>query len=179
MGILSKKSPSSSSSSPAEPGTKKIAIEDKVRIMQKFGTGLSDEQIAEQLELEQRRARRLIENEKRVEQAAAEQVRIDEERRKIAQAELGKRIIISVNRQRVKTLDGDGNVLCPECGSNFALATGAVLEIAELVRAHQNPYDLIGRMHIGAKPHGVPCIYTGGPCPHCGAGATILVQLVI
>lgn len=183
MGILSKKSPSSSSSSheqgPAGKEIKEIAIEDKVRLMQKFGTGLTDEQIAEQLELEQRRERRRVTEENRVKQAADEQLRAEDERREIAREEIGKKIVVSVNRQRVTTLSADGGVPCPACGSNLGPATGAVLEIAELVRTHKDMYLLVARMIRGAKPSGVPCIYTGAPCPHCGAGVEILVQLVI
>jgi hypothetical protein len=173
MGILSTKSPS-----PPDDKTPEITLEDKVRIMQKFGLNLTDEQIAEQIELEQRRALRAINEEKRIEQMAADRVRIEDERKKIALAEIGKKIIVSVNRQRVKGLNADGSIPCQTCGSNFAPATGALLEIAEVVRVNKDLHALVGRLR-GVKPQGLPCVAGGGKCPHCGTGASYLIQLVI
>lgn len=164
----------SAAATPAPP-----SLEDKVRILQKYGGRLTDEQITEYLELEERRARNVIENEKRAERVAADQKRIAAEIRQIARDNIGKRIILSINRERVNSLNADGSVPCPACGEDFHTATGALLEMADLLRSHPDPYALIGRMYIGAKPSGIPCIYTAGTCSHCGAGASILVQLVI
>lgn len=161
------------------PPKEEISLEDKVRVLQKYGGCLTDEQIAEHLELEDRRARHAIENEKRIEQAAAEQIRIEAEKRKIARDEMGKRIIVSLNKTRIKGLNADGSVPCPACGECLPAATGALLEVADLFRGAGDLYGLIGRMYVGAKPSGIPCIYTGATCPHCGTGVTVLVQMVI
>ncbi len=151
------------------------ALHDRIRIMQKFGTRISDEQIAEQLELEQRAARHAIELEKNIERSAQDRIRIDREVRQIARDELGKRIFVSLNKTRIMNLDVDGNVPCPGCGRAFPEGTNALMKIADLLRDNANPYDLIGWGGF----RGVPYVYTGGSCPHCGAGASVLVQLVI
>jgi len=156
-----------------------ISLQDKVHVMQKYGGCLTDEQIAEYLELEDRAVRRKIEAEAQIERNKQDRIRIEAEKRKIARDEMGKRIIVSLNKTRIKVLNADGSVPCPACGEDFAPATAALLEVADLFRGAGDLYELIGRMYIGAKPSGIPCIYAGASCPHCGTGVTILVQMVI
>lgn len=157
------------------------ALKDKLRIMQKYGTHLSDEQIAERIELEERAARHKEENLLNIERRKADRAQIESENRRIASAELGKRIIVSINKTRIETLNPDCGIPCPECGGNVGHATLALMEIADLIRSYgkNHMYDLIDTMCHGAKNEGIPCIHTGGSCAHCGAGVDVLVQLVI
>jgi hypothetical protein len=155
-------------------------LQDKIRIMQKYGSRLNDEQIEYCLEEERRIARRPEEKRLMMERAAADRIRVELEKRKIVSDELGKRIFVSLNKARLKNLTADCDVPCPECGGSLNHGTSAAMEIADLLRGETNKgYSYIYRMSEGPITQGIPCIHTGGSCTHCGAGVEVLVQLVL
>ncbi|KUG05589.1 hypothetical protein ASZ90_016985 [hydrocarbon metagenome] len=153
-------------------------LQDKLRMLQKYGT-LTDEQIEDRLALERWKADAPERKRQMAAARLAEQARIDQETRAIARAELGKRIVVSLNRQRISALHPDGGVLCPECGADFAPATVAVLTIANLIRGGGDPENYVARLMSGYAELGAPIIHTSAPCPQCGVNTVFTVQLVI
>jgi hypothetical protein len=153
-------------------------LQDKLRIAAKIGHVPTDEEFAYYQAEEKRRAeaperKRLIK-----ERAQDERDRIAAENRKISQEQFGKRIFLSINHERVDGLNADGSVPCPACGGDFAPATDALLQVANMLRGNPDPYNLLRSGGFGAC-QSVPCIHTSGHCPHCGTAAEILVQMVV
>lgn len=153
-------------------------LQDRLRIAARIGHVPNDEEFAYYQAEEKRRAeaperKRLIK-----ERAAAERDRIAAENRKIARDKIGKQIFLSINREKVSSLNADGSVPCPACRGDFAPATDALMGIANMLRGNPDPYNLLRSGGLGAC-QGVPCIHTSGHCPHCGAAAEILVQMVL
>jgi len=157
------------------------ALKEKVGLLQKYGP-LTDEQLAEKKEAEERKARRVVEMAAQEERRKTEEERVRQETREIADRELGKRILVSLNRKPVTTLTPDGAIPCPGCGVRLPEATGALMMLAELIRTVPNLRDLLSpvmRRGFGMPELGAPAIYLGETCKGCGASVEVLCQLII
>jgi len=157
------------------------ALKEKVGLLQKYGP-LTDEQLAEKKEAEERKARRVVEMAAREERRKTEEEQARKRTREIAGEELGKRIVISLNRKPVTSLTPDGAIPCPGCGVRLPEATGALMMLAELIRTVPNLRDLLAPVMnpgFGMPRLGAPAIYFGETCKGCGASVEILAQLVI
>ena len=153
-------------------------LKDRLRIAAKIGHVPDDEEFAYYQREEKRRAEAPERKRQIKERAAAERDRVAKENRKISRELFGKRIFLSLNRERVNSLNADGSVPCPACGGDFAMATGALLQTANMLRGNPDPYNLLRSGGFGAC-QSVPCIHTSGHCPHCGTSGEVLVQMVI
>lgn len=156
------------------------ALRDKIRVIQKHGAGLDDDQMEHCLEQERIKALQPEMERQRLERQAADAAIKRKEQQKVASAELGKRIIVSIDRARIKTLNPDGSVPCPHCNASLGHATTALMEIVDLIRGGKGGdlYNLIGEIRF-ASFQGIPAAHSGGVCSHCGAGVEVLVQLVL
>ena len=157
------------------------ALKEKVGLLQKYGP-LTDEQLAEKKEAEERKARRVVEMAAQEERRKTEEERARQEIRKIAGEALGGRILIALNRKPVTTLTPDGAIPCPGCGVRLPEATGALMMLAELIRTVPNLRDLLSPVMnpgFGMPRLGAPAIYFGETCKGCRASVEVLAQLVI
>jgi len=157
------------------------ALREKVGLLQKYGP-LSDEELAEKKEAEERKVRHTADIVAREEKRKAAEEAARKETREIADRELGKRIVISLNRKPVTTLTPDGAIPCPGCGVRLPEATGALMMLAELIRTVPNLRDLLSpvmRRGFGMPELGAPAIYLGENCKGCGASVEVLAQLII
>ena len=157
------------------------ALREKVDLLQKYGP-LSDEELAEKKEAEERKARRVVEMAAQEERRKTEEERVRQETREIADRELGKRIVISLNRKPVTTLTPDGGIPCPGCGAPLPEATGALLALAAVILTVPNLRDLllpVMNPGFGMPRLGAPAIYLGENCKGCGASIETLAQLIV
>jgi len=159
------------------------ALREKVGLLQRYGP-LDDEQLAEKKREEERKVRHAANIVAREERRKAEEEQARKEIRKIASEELGKRIILAVNGQRVTTLLPTGDVPCPGCGAPLPEATGIFLQMGDLLRQYRGRLaDLYVRaaspMGFGGSGEGVPAVRCGAVCPACKAGYEVASQLVI
>jgi hypothetical protein len=159
------------------------ALKEKVGLLQRFGPLTDEELAAKKLEAE-RKVRHAADIVAREERRRVEEEAARKEIRKIAGEELGKRIILAVNGQRINTLLPDGSVPCPGCGAPISEATGILLQMADLLRQYRGRLaDLYVRaaspMGFGGSGEGVPAVRCGAFCPACKAGYEVASQLVI
>ena len=152
-------------------------VKDRARITEKYGSGLTDEQIAEYLELEERAVRHKKEQQLETERRHADQERFQVEvPAAVTAAVKAGRLIVRVNGQRVREMP-DIKANCSSCGGYLPRVYWELFRAGEMARAP--PAKLSDVLSAGRGCYGDhPGMWYNGEKCTCGAETEIEIQYI-